>query len=82
MGLEALPKVREGSGGLPGGPRRVGRPSQKYERPFRRSKRGLEAVWEVLGGLGVPPKGLGVVVRPSQRFGQGRKVPREVREAF
>ena len=46
-GLEALPDVREGSGGPPGCPEVIGRPSQMS----RRGREALLDIWEWSGDL-------------------------------
>ena len=47
--MEADPKVRKGSGGTPGGPRGVGRPTQRFGR-------GMVAHPEVREGPGCSPE--------------------------
>ena len=72
-GREPFPKVREWSGGPPGGPRVVGRPSQRFGRPSWRSGNGQEALPVVREWSGAPLGGPGVVGRPSRRSRSGRE---------
>ena len=70
--LDALPDVQEWSGGPPGCPGVVGKPSRMFESgreslPDVRKWSGGSHVWS-----GGPPRCPGVVVSPSQRSGSGR----------
>ena len=83
-GREALPRVREGSEGPPGGPAGLESPSRRSGRLSQRSgngQEGLPKVREALPRFGRGregsrghPGGPGVGKRPSQRFGRVRKV--------
>ena len=70
---DALTEVQEWSGGPPGGPGLVERPSQ-------RSGSGQEALPKVREWSGGPLGGPGVVGRPSQRSGSGREARPVVRQ--
>ena len=88
-GREALPDVREWSGGPPGCPGVVGMPSRMSRSGWealpenREWSGGLPDVWECLGGLprcpgvvGRPPGCLGVVGRLSQMSESGKEACR------
>lgn len=63
-GQESLPMGREGSGGPPGGPWKVGRTSQRTgsgREASRRARRSERPTWR----LEKPSRNVGVVVRPS-----------------
>ena len=63
MGLEALPKVQEGSGGPPVGAGGIKRPCNRAGR----GQKDLRLGWE---GSGVPPGGPGGVGSPLQQGGK------------
>ena len=67
-----LEKIREGSGGSPGGLEGVERTFWK-DRKGRESRRYLEYLTEVREVLGGSPAGPGAVGMPSQRAGRGRE---------
>ena len=71
-GLEALPDVWEWSGGPPGCPVVVGKPSWMSGRPSRMSKSGREALADVREWSGGPAVCPVVVGRPSLMSGSGR----------
>ena len=64
MSQKAIPNIRVGSGGPPGGIGRVGK-------PYRRFGTGWEALLEFWDGSGGFSKGAGRVGRPTQRSGMG-----------
>ena len=72
-GRETLSDVRQLTGGPPGSPGVVGRPSQM-------SGSGREVLPDVREWSGGPPGCLGVVRRPSQKFESGRVALPDVRE--
>ena len=81
-GWETHPKVREGSGGTPGGLEGVSRPS----RWAGRSPKALPEVWaahpKVQGVSREPSEGLGGGGRPTWRSGSCREAHLEVREGL
>ena len=92
-GRQALPYVREWSGGPPGCPGMVGMPSrmsgsgQEAFSDFRDWSGGLRGdvagphggLEVPPGGLGGPPGGPGVVGKPSRMSGSGREALPDVR---
>ena len=82
-GREALPDVREWSGGTPGCPGIIDRPSRMSgsgrspSRTSGSSRETLGDVWEWSGGpFGFP----GLVGRPSRMSGSGREAVPDVQE--
>ena len=77
---EALPEVRELSGGPPGGLVVVGRPSQCSVSGWETLSEGRDALTEVREWSGDLPGGPGVDGKPFRRCGSGREALSKVWE--